>query len=435
MIKCGMSEAVITPSLGSPIPGAGSERLSAGVKDDLYVKALVLETENISIAVLAFDAIDLTRKTVEQVRLLVSRKTGIPEEHVQITSTHSHTSGPTIRTTYVNAVDETYQSWIAQKAADAAVLAWNRRREAKIGFAMGREDSIAFNRRFHMRDGTVRTNPGIGNPDIVKPEGPIDPDVPVIRIDDLENNPIGIVTCYACHADTVSGLEYSGDYPGELSRTIKRVFGSDVVSLFLQGTSGNINHIDVTGRMPIDRSQHYRIMGRILAGEAIKTREKAVASPEIDLRLKRGFVTLNYRKPTLSELDHARRVLESEDKYPKTEAVLARQAIELAQLPDETAEAEIQAVAFGPETAFVFLPGELFVEYGLAIKQQSPFRHTAVIELSNGSVSGYICTPEAYRNGGYENRIRYYSRLETEAGNKLAHRSLELLNRLKSEYM
>jgi hypothetical protein len=191
MIKCGMSEAVITPVLGSPIPGAGGERFSTGVKDDLYVKALVLETEKAAIAVLAFDAIDITRKDVEQVRLLVSRKTGIPEEHVQIASTHSHTSGPTIRTTYVNAVDETYL---------------------------------------------------------------------------------------------------------------------------------------------------------------------------------------------------ARRVLESEEKYPKTEAVLARQAIELAQLPDETAEAEIQAVAFGPEAAFVFLPGELFVEYGLAIKQQSPFRYTAVIELSNGSV-------------------------------------------------
>jgi hypothetical protein len=357
--------------------------------------------------------------------------TGIPGEHVIISATHAHTSGPTIETSYVKAVDEPYLQWIVQKAADAAAIAHANRREARIGFGLGAEDGIAFNRRFHMRDGTVQTNPGVGNPEIVRPEGPIDPDVSVIRIDDLDGNPIGIVTNYACHADVVGGLEYSGDYPGELSRTLKRVFGEQVVSLFFQGASGNINHIDVSGRTGMDRTRHYKTMGRILAGEAIKVREKVKPSTSLELHIRRAFVPIRFRRPTEEQLAWARRVLQAEPEYPRSEILFSRQAIELEHSEEVGADAEIQVIAFGPDAALVCLPAEQFVEFGLAIKNSSPFPLTIVNELSNGSVSGYVCTPEAYRQGGYENRLRKYSRLQTEAGDLFVRKAVELLNELK----
>lgn len=434
MIKCGMSELVITPPLGSPIPGAGIERFSTGIKDDLFVKAMVLETEQMRIAFVVVDAIDIARKDVEEIRRRVQDQTGIAYEHVIVSATHAHTSGPTIETSYVKAVDETYVQWMIHKAADAAALAYAGRREARIGFGLGSEHDIAFNRRFHMRDGTVRTNPGVGNPDIIGPEGPIDPDVPVIRIDDPEGRPIGIVTNYACHADVVGGLEYSGDYPGELSAAIKRVYGEHVISLFFQGASGNINHVDVSGHSAFDRTRHYKKMGRILAGEAIKTREKAVTDTSLDIRVKRAFVPIRYRKPSEEERIAAAQVLQSEERYPNIEVKFARQAMELTAREEETAEAEILAVAFGPDTALVCLPAEQFVQFGLAIKQSSPFWLTLVNELSNGSVSGYVCTREAYRNGGYENRVRKYSRLQPEAGELLVGQALELLEQLKLCY-
>ncbi|MFC3770353.1 hypothetical protein [Paenibacillus sp. GCM10012303] len=434
MIKCGMSELVITPPLGSPIPGAGNERISTGVKDDLFVKALVLESDRIMVAFLVLDAIDIARPDAEAIRRKVQEQTGISYEHIIVSATHAHTSGPTIETSYVKAVDAAYVQWMIQKAADAAAIAYASRREARIGFGLGVERDIAFNRRFRMRDGSVRTNPGIGHPDIVGPEGPTDPDVPVIRIDDPEGRPIGIVTNYACHADVVGGLEYSGDYPGELSAAIKRVYGDQTVSLFFQGASGNINHIDVSGRISFDRSVHYKKMGRILAGEAIRTREKAETHASLDIRVERVFVPIRYRKPSEEELAVAGQVLRAEERYPRNEVNFARQAMELAAREEEETEAEIHAVGFGPDTALVCLPAELFVEFGLAIKQSSPFRLTIVNELSNGSVSGYVCTPEAYGSGGYENRLRKYSRLQPEAGERFVRRALELLEKVKLGY-
>ena len=50
---------------------------------------------------------------------------------------------------------------------------------------------------------------------------------------------------------------------------------------------------------------------------------------------------------------------------------------------------------------FVFLPGEMFVEYSLMIKNNLPW-HTFVASLSNGVMAGYLVTQEAEQEGGYE---------------------------------
>lgn len=434
MSKCGMSEVVITPPLGSPIPGSVNERLSTGTKDELYAKALVVETESATFAIVALDAIDVPRRLVENVRARVSELAGIPGEHVMVSSTHTHTGGPTIQTSFVSAVDESYLDLLASRAADAVILAHSGRTEARIGFGRGLEADIAFNRRFLMRDGTVRMNPGIGNPDIVEPVGPIDPEVVVIRIDDAEGNPIGVVTNYSCHACVVGGTEYSADYPGELSRTLKRLLGPSAVSLFLQGASGDINHIDVSGRLATTKPNHYKVMGSILAYEAMKVREKTYAVDRLQAAVKLRRVPVRFRRPTEEQIASARQLLQSpEDGSPVTEVKFAKQMIELSRnTADEATEAEIQIFALG-DLAIVGLPAEIFVEFGLEIKRGSPFRYTIVNQLTNGSVSGYVCTREAYLQGGYETRLRTYSRLQEEAGDLFVEHALGLLGEFDTQ--
>lgn len=431
VFKCGMNEVTITPRLGSEIPGSTSDRLSSGIKDELYAKALAMEAEGMAWAIVALDAIDVPRSLVERLRERVREATGMPAEHVMVTSTHTHTGGPTIRTSYVNAVDESYLAWLADKAADAVTIAYRGRREARIGFGRGAEPDIAFNRRFRMKDGSVRMNPGIGNPDIVEPVGPIDPDVLVMRIDDADGQPIGVVSNYACHACVVGGLEYSADYPGELGRALKRMLGERTVSLFVQGASGDINHIDVSGRLDTTNKDHYRTMGRILAGEAFKVRAKTDTSGQLRPLVRSVYVPVRFRTPTDEQIADAHRLLQApEGEAPATEIKLARQILELAQKGEERAEAEIQAIALG-DAAIVGLPAELFVEFGLAIKRDSPFPLTIVSQLSNGSVSGYVCTREAFRQGGYETRLRPYSRLAEETGERLVEHALKLLRELR----
>lgn len=430
MIMCGMGEVDVTPALGSDMLGYFRDRKSTGILDPLYAKALVVESDGTILCIVSVDAAFLGLHTVAAIRERICAHTGIPPWHIMATATHTHTGPPTIGSAFMPA-DEAYLSWMAAKAADAAVIAHRTRRVAAVGYAVGHEADIAFNRRFRMKDGTVETNPGFRHSLIDKPAGPIDPQVTVIRIDDAAGQPIGVVTNYACHTDTVDGTEYSADYPGELSRTLKRVLGEHIVSLFVMGASGDINHVDFVNRTMDDydvHAAHYKKMGRILAGEALKTREKISTSPDCRVDVRSVRFPVGLRKPTASELAKAHREMAScpvgsEEYYAGLEVVKAGE--------HRSDSVEIEALAFRlGDMAVVGLPGELFVEIGLEIKRRSPFRPTMIGSLSNGSVNAYICTEEAYRQGGYETLITSNSNLEEGAAGALIRHSLALLEQL-----
>jgi hypothetical protein len=83
-------------------------------------------------------------------------------------------------------------------------------------------------------------------------------------------------------------------------------------------------------------------------------------------------------------------------------------------------------IALGDEVVWVSLPGEIFVELGLAIKKASPFRYTFIAELANGSV-GYIPNREAYAQGAYE---VVSSRCAEGSGELLVQSAIHLLKEL-----
>ena len=95
------------------------------------------------------------------------------------------------------------------------------------------------------------------NPEIVRAAGPIDPDLPFLLFL-KDKTPVGSLTVFALHADTVGGTEYSADYPGQLAAELRRTFGDRFTSVFATGTCGDINHIDVSGRRRYDA----RYLGR-----------------------------------------------------------------------------------------------------------------------------------------------------------------------------
>jgi hypothetical protein len=92
-----------------------------------------------------------------------------------------------------------------------------------------------------------------------------------------------------------------------------------------------------------------------------------------------------------------------------------------------TLDAEVQVVRLDRDLAIVLLPGEVFVELGLAIKQASPFKHTLVIELSNDSPA-YIPTEKAFKEGSYET---VNSRIAPGGGERLVAEALRLLKTLQ----
>ncbi|MEF3310747.1 hypothetical protein PV433_17835 [Paenibacillus sp. GYB004] len=426
MIYCGMKEVVITPSPGSVMPGYFKERRLTALKDDLYVKALAIESDGAVVVFVVIDALFILSREVELIRERIRRTVNIPPERILVSATHTHT-GPPIWP----GLDDAYLARLAEQAADTAIDAYRNRRPARIGFGSGSENEIAFNRRFWMADGTVRTNPGFVHPETVRPTGPVDPEVLVVRIDDEHGQPIGVLTNFACHPDTVGGTEACADYPGELSRTLKQLLGRDVVSLFIQGASGNINHCDYTKPKAV-APDHYRKMGRILAGEVMKVREKIRLSEDYDesvpIEAVNSLFSVELRKPTALEVEKARDSLASPT-ATEMERHLAVRLLQVLDNPESMARMEVQVVRIG-QLVVIGLPGEIFSEFGLQLKRESGFKHTIINTLCNGTNTGYVCTREAYDQGGYEPTLRNLSRNTPETGELFVQQVQKLLLKL-----
>lgn len=428
MTTCGLSELTITPPLGAPVPGQFYERYGTGTKDDLFVKCLVIEN---ALAIAVWDAVDVAKSAADRIRHDVSKQTGIPAANIVISATHTHTGGPSREAATEWSIDESYLDWLTTRTIEALVMAHSNRQPVRIGFGEGHEDTVAFNRRFHMADGTVRTNPGVGNPNIVAPAGPIDPQVQVIRIDDLTGRPLGLISNYACHADTVGGTEYSADFPGAISTTIKEVLRDHVVSVYMQGACGNINHVDTSGRQNTEKGVHHEHMGRLLASVALNAREQSTPTDTLTAHAATATMAVPFRRPTAEQVAAARATTVTPDLPIGRRLPFAEQVLELAKRENHDAgQAEITVFALGTEAAIVCLPGEIFVEFGLQIKQASPFGQTIINELSNGSVYGYICTREAYHQGGYEPALRTYNRTAEDTGERFVVTSILLLEQL-----
>src|SRR5262249_26548860 len=277
-LRVGAAAVVITPPLGTPMAGYYSERAAEGVHDDLYAKALVLEKDGAKAALVSLDLISTARQTVTGARREVERMTGVRGDAVMISATHSHT-GPLMnnrgaREAVLGGASDLalrYTAELPAKIAQAVKLAEERLAPARATIGHGHEGSIAFNRRYHMADGTVGWNPGKLNPRILKPAGPIDPDVPVVLFTSPTKKPLAVYVNYAVHLDNVGGLKISADLPFTLSKLLADVLGPDVATVYTTGCCGDVNHVDVIWAEPQKGFENSARMGTILAAEVLRT--------------------------------------------------------------------------------------------------------------------------------------------------------------------
>ncbi|NMA95199.1 MAG: hypothetical protein GX974_04080 [Clostridiales bacterium] len=423
MIKCGVSEIIITPDLGMGMPGYLNARRSTGVLDDLYAKAIVFKSDSILMAILALDILDLETDDISKIRERVHEKTYIPKENIMICSTHTHT-GPPVVNSFKTKRDESYISLLVDRAGIVASQAYGGLQPVKLGYAIGYEENIAFNRRYIMKDGSVVTNPGVLNPLIDRPAGPIDPEIGVIKICDLNDRPIAIVSSFACHLDVVGGERNSADYPGELSKILKESLGSQVVSIFLTGASGDINHTDVNSTAT-RKQGHYRKMGQILARRILDIIPNIIMHKDLDIATNSIIFTASKREIRDEEIELAQRVLDS-DSESDTEKIFANEILKFRNIKERTFDVEIQVMRVG-EMCITALPGDVFVQFGLDIKKGSPYKYNIISSHSNGR-NGYIATREAFKQGGYETRTSRTNKLDVDVGYKMVNYALTILN-------
>lgn len=410
-LQMGRAAVKITPEPGTPMAGYYSTRLATGTHDDLHAKAIVLEKDGRKAALVACDLVALGPQVIEQARESAAKSTGIPAGNIMISATHSHT-GPVI--TGRGARDaqyggdmpilKRYMESLPAKIAESIRLANANLGPVRLQSGIGNEPSLAFNRRFFMKDGTVAWNPGKLNPNIIRPVGPIDPSVHVLYFDSPDGKPLATYVNYAVHLDTVGGLEFSADYPYTLARTLGAVKGADMLTLFTIGCAGNINHINTSSPAPQKGHAEAQRIGTVLAGEVIKTYTRLKQVNDGPLQASSQAVPLDLPKVTAEELRRANQIADSVNspKPPRfLDTVWAFKAIDVAHRQGKPLEAEVQAITLGSDLAIVALPGEIFVEHGMAIQRASPFRHTIVVELAHGPAT-YIPDERAFPQGNYE---------------------------------
>lgn len=407
-LRLGTAAVNINPPPGTPLAGYYYERPCDGVLDDLFAKAAVLDDGTTRVAWVVCDLVTLPRHLVQEARRRISERAAVPGSNVLIAATHSHTGPVLIRDSALDAVTgaesplcRQYNAELPERIARAVAEAAARLTPARVAFARETESRIAFNRRYWMKDGSVGWNPGKLNPNILRPAGPVDPEVGVVYFESLEGRPLLTFVNYALHPDTTGGTRASADFPGALARRLAEVKGPDMLTIFANGACGDVNHIDVRWAARQSGPEEAARIGTILAAAVLSayTRLQPVTNTTLRVRSE----TLHLALPDVSQdaLEHAREVAKLGAKAKFLDRVEAYKVLDVAARNGRPWEVEVQAITLGGDLAWVSMPGELFVEPGLNLKAASPFRQTHIVELANGSI-GYIPKRSAYAEGNYE---------------------------------
>ncbi|MDE2801051.1 MAG: hypothetical protein OXI94_20500 [Gemmatimonadota bacterium] len=415
-LQAGAATSNITPWLGITMPGSFQPRYGEDVHDELLAKALVIDNGDVRIAMVTCDLIAVPEAIANAVKARIQERCGLSPECVMVNATHTH-SGAGVSNLLGVGEDEGYTTWLPLKVADAVELAVKRMQPARAGFASVMEDRISFYRRWLMKDGTVRMNPGLNNPDLVRPMGEIDPELAMMYVEGVDGTPISVVASFSLHyVGTGSVGQVSADYFGQFFNLMRHYIGGDCVPILWNAASGQINNNDYSGeRIWRDRGHpRARRMANVLAGHVLTEIQLMDLDEELALEAVTGTLEFSRKVITETDLDIAEQILAGGYDYEEGPfswvvgqpvrqdrvGVYARQCQRLAALPEQMT-APVQAIRLG-DAAILALPGEIFVETGLRIKAQTSASPLMLVSLANGYI-GYVCTDEALtQEGGYE---------------------------------
>lgn len=453
-MKAGFFEMDITPAVGMERPASYDKRYIESIHDQLKTRAAVFDDGLERIALIGVDTCLLMQHTIDKVKKEIHKLAAIKPENVLMGPSHTHTGGPLMgfhpeelqdappmirRLAFDFSVnmDQDYESFVVWRIATAVKEADRLKEKVLISAGHGEEKEASFNRRFKMKCGKTWTNPGQGNPDIVGPAGPIDPEVGVIGAWREDGNLLGCVINFTCHGTTFNGSAVSADWIGYMEKTVKGGMSApNAVTVFLNGACGDVtqwNHRTLRKVREKEDSSGY-VGGRVGA-EVIKvlvSSEKGDLNPVKALSKK---INLKRRVPSQESIIKAQEIIKNNIDNPgsrnSAEWSFAKERLILDYLIKEEPEktVDIQAIQIG-HAVFLSLPGELFCQSGLNIKAASEFPFTWVVYTSNGG--GYVPTEDAFApdGGGYETVLTAFSCLEIQAAAKIEETCIELSRNL-----
>jgi hypothetical protein len=403
----------ITPNQPLPLLGQRHIRLGQYTRDPLTVNAAVFEDAAQRVALVSVDVCLLPAPLVRTLQQASAAVADIEATNIIVTATHTHVAPCTLDVAE-GQVDPAFIARLQEATAQSLQRAVADLEECTIFAGTGHLDQLGWNRRGMRRDGSCQMYWGSWNADFTGVEGPRDGQVGVLFARRPDGQIKLIIPSFATHPTCVeSECFYSADIPGEVRRVLRAVLGASVGVVYLTGAAGNTSPVVMEANpanlQPWRGGQGLVRAGAYLGGEILKViaaqvqpiadpvlrhhhRQLAVPMREWDARADLSRVGANQ----LASFEQSRA------DWPR----LMRE--------DNPVSTPVHVMRIG-DVALCCNPAELFVEFGLAIKQISPARVTLLAELSNGCI-GYVPTPEAIRHGGYSALSTGNTRLIAEAG-------------------
>jgi hypothetical protein len=290
----------------------------------------------------------------------------------------------------------------------------------------------------------VRTNPPFESPALIRPAGPVDPEVSVISVMALDGRPIAVCASYSLHYVSGAPADHvSAGYFATFAESLKRRLGDSAmqsppfVAMMANGTSGDVTNSHRDHPVPPRTYQQVERVGEDLARVVHAVTESIEYRDWVPIAMRQAEQSFAVRKPSPEEIGRARRILEQTGTATPVRAVLdnreptyARETLDLAGYPDRVSLI-LQAARIG-ELGITAIPCEVFVEIGLELKAKNPFKPSFTVSLANG-YNGYLPTAEHHAMGGYETWRAKSSYLEVGAAAKITARLLEMLGELAAE--
>jgi hypothetical protein len=459
--RAGAAASNITPPLGGAIVGGFAPFPATHIHDELHARCLVLDDGSVKLVFVVCDLLGIDRQVSDEARALIHKDLGIPPEHIMISATHTHSAcsalGKDARV-ISHTMDE-YQRFVARRIVDGVRRAVNLLRPAQIGWGKAEAPAHVFNRRWHLKEGTmppnpfggidkVKMNPPAGSPNLIEPAGPTDPEIRFLALRQPDGAPIAVFSAYSLHY--VGGVgpghvsaDYFGMYCETLSRLVQPPPGqiqggakqtqAPFVALMANGTSGDINNINF--RQPRGKRQPYEQM-RLVAEDVARKVHAALAEVKyrdhVELAARYREPAIGTRRPDADLLAWAKNtVAERQRVKGKTDLTLiyAERTLRMAEHPEKL-KMPLQAFRIG-EVSLATMPCEVFCEIGMEYKKRSPLQPAWMMSLAHGYY-GYLPTPRHHALGGYETWLGT-NRLEVQASERMLAALLEMTGELAAK--
>ncbi|MGQ9631667.1 MAG: neutral/alkaline non-lysosomal ceramidase N-terminal domain-containing protein [bacterium] len=379
-ISVGTGKSCINPPLGMELSGFGFYlgRGATGIHDDLFARAITLDDGRSRAALIACDLIGLEEKFVWEIKSEIEGRCEVPRSNILLALTHTH-SGPA--TMFLRGCGEFDPGWMGslrEAIVRTVVQASENMRPAVLRMGIG-EARIGYNR--------------------VRKDDTIDPQVIVISFAN-DAGEIAYLVNYACHPVTLAKQNtlISADYPGAVVRYVEEHTGA--FAAFFSGACGDIDPLvnrDEWGSGTFEDVARY---GEIVGGAAIRAVKSVQPQDDISLEIEEMRVDLPLQAPSVDEIRE--KLAGSERRVEREYFKSLLQRVESGKM-DRALSVPIQILTLGGAQIFA-LPGEVFVEIGLALKSLSQKPVSGVIGYAN-ACPGYLPTRYDFEIRGYASTL------------------------------